>query len=207
MGIELKQKVFWKITNLTIILLQIWLPLYRVKKVYTKLNCLIRKTGTNYTQVVHRMRLRPNEPQEIVEDFSPIDEKQCITDPSLGKHRGETELFNSQLHYVNDLQETLVPNTNTDEEATAPETEVTWTLSDNSVAPVLYVHGAHVHPAVEAAVPALLVEPLEQKDDPERLNFPEPEPKQMVPLDEQIEAPQWIQTDLVDEESQHYFLT
>ena len=109
--------------------LQIWLPLYRVEKVYTTSNYLIRKTGTNYTQVVHRMMLRPYEPQESVEDISPIDKKQCIPDPSLGKHWGEPELFDSQLQYVDDLQETLVPNTNTDEQTTAPDTgnvDVSW---------------------------------------------------------------------------------
>ena len=79
--------------------MQILLPLYRVEKVYTTSNYLIRKTGTNYTQVVHRMRLRPYEPQENVEDISPIDKKQFITDPSLGKYRGEPESFDSQLQF------------------------------------------------------------------------------------------------------------
>ena len=146
------------------------------------------------------MRLRPYEPQEKVEDFSPIDKNQFITDPSLGKYWGEPELFDSQLQYVDDLQETLVPNTNTDEQTTAPEIEVTWTFPGNPAAPIHYVHGAPVPPALEAAVPALPVEPLEQNDAPEPLRFPEPEPNDLIPVNEQIEAPELIQHELVNED-------
>ena len=39
-----------------------WLALYRVEKVLTDSNCLIRKVVTNYTQIVHGMRLRPITP-------------------------------------------------------------------------------------------------------------------------------------------------
>ena len=40
----------------------IWLSLYRVEKILTKSNYLIRKVGTPYTQCVHRIRLRPITP-------------------------------------------------------------------------------------------------------------------------------------------------
>ena len=36
--------------------LQVWIPLYRVEKVLTNSNYIIRKVGTNYTQCVHRIR-------------------------------------------------------------------------------------------------------------------------------------------------------
>ena len=36
---------------------QIWLPLYKVEKVLTNSNYLIRKVGTPFTQCVHRIRL------------------------------------------------------------------------------------------------------------------------------------------------------
>ena len=115
------------------------------------------------------MRLRPYEPEENVKDISPIDKKQFITDPSLGKYRGEPELFDSQLQYVDNIQDTLVPNTNIDEETTAPETEVTGMFPGNPAVPA---HGASLPPAVEAAVPAFPVEPLnEQNDDLEPLHF------------------------------------
>ena len=111
-------------------------------------------------------------------------------------------MFDSQLQYVDDLQETLVPNTNTDEQPTAPKIEVTWTFPGNPAAPIHYVHGAPVPPALEAAVPALPVEPLEQNDAPEPLRFPEPEPNDLIPVDEQIEAPEPTQHELVNE---HFF--
>ena len=51
----------------------------------------------------------------------------------------------------------------------------------------------------KAAVPAFPVEPLnEQNDDLEPLHFPEPEPFDMIPVDEQIEAPERIQHELVN---------
>ena len=62
------------------------------------------------------------------------------------------------------------------------------------------MHGAPVPPAVEAAVPAVPVEPLEQNDAPEPLRFLEPEPIDMIPVDEQIESPEPIQHELVNEE-------
>ena len=39
--------------------LQIWLPVYRVDEVHAMSNYLICKAGTNYTEVVNGMRLRP----------------------------------------------------------------------------------------------------------------------------------------------------
>ena len=40
-----------------------WLFLYRVESVLTNSNYIVRKVGTNYTQCVHRIRLRPITPQ------------------------------------------------------------------------------------------------------------------------------------------------
>ena len=62
------------------------------------------------------------------------------------------------------------------------------------------MHGAPVPPAVEAAVPALPLEPLEQNDAPEPLRFPEPEPIDLIPVDEQIKAPEPIQHESVNED-------
>ena len=38
---------------------QKWLPLYKVEKALTDSNYIIRKVNTNYTQCVHRIRLKP----------------------------------------------------------------------------------------------------------------------------------------------------
>ena len=43
-------------------LIQKWLALYGVERVLTDSNYLIRKIGTNYAQIVHRIRLRPIKP-------------------------------------------------------------------------------------------------------------------------------------------------
>ena len=50
-----------------------WLPLYRVEKVLTNMNYIVRKTATHLTQCVHRIRLRPIIPQTAFRDFDWID--------------------------------------------------------------------------------------------------------------------------------------
>ena len=77
--------------------MQVWIPLYRVEKVLTNSNYIIRKVGTNYTQCVHRIRLRPVDPQYQPEDLNPIDPTKFQTDPSLGKYRSEPGLFDKNL--------------------------------------------------------------------------------------------------------------
>ena len=57
-----------------------------MEKVLTDSSYLIRKTGTNYTQIVHRIRIRPITPQYQVEDVPEIDPANFRTDPSLGHH-------------------------------------------------------------------------------------------------------------------------
>ena len=47
-----------------------WLPLYRIEKILTNSNYIIRKVGTNYTQSVHRIRLRPVTPQGRIDDLT-----------------------------------------------------------------------------------------------------------------------------------------
>ena len=77
--------------------MQVWIPLYRVEKVLTNSNYIIRKVGTNYTQCVHRIRLRPVDPQHQPDDVDPIDPTKVQTDPSLGKYRSEPGLFDENL--------------------------------------------------------------------------------------------------------------
>ena len=77
--------------------LQVWLPLYRVEKVLTNSNYLIRKVGTPFTQCVHRIRLRPYEPSEPPVDFDNIDPSQFVPEPVLGKFRQKPELFDNEF--------------------------------------------------------------------------------------------------------------
>ena len=64
--------------------LPIWLQLYHVERVLTNSNYKFRKIGTNYTQCVHRIRLRP-----VVDDLTQIDPDKFQRDPMLGPFRGE----------------------------------------------------------------------------------------------------------------------
>ena len=69
----------------------ICLSLYKIEKILTKSNYLIRKIGTSYTQCVHRIRLRPITPKCDVKDISVTQDFKL--DPSLGKYRSELEIF------------------------------------------------------------------------------------------------------------------
>ena len=77
--------------------MQVSIPMYRVEKVLTSSNYIIRKMGTNNTQCVHLIRLRPVIPQHQPEDLKTIDPRKFETDPLLGKYRSETELFDDFL--------------------------------------------------------------------------------------------------------------
>ena len=74
-----------------------WLPLYRVEKVLTNSNYIVRKVGTNETQCLHRMRLRPCQPQFDVEDLPDINEQNFAPDASLTNENTEPELFDNAI--------------------------------------------------------------------------------------------------------------
>ena len=74
----------------------IWLSIYKIEKVLTKSNYLIRKNGTPYRQCVHRIRLRPITPNYDVEDIS-VTQQDFKPDLSLGKYRSEHEIFDEAL--------------------------------------------------------------------------------------------------------------
>ena len=73
-----------------------WLPLYRVESVLTNSNYIVRKVGTNYTQCVHRIRLRPITPQYTVDDLSNINQSNFVPDPST-RHVSEPAIFDQAL--------------------------------------------------------------------------------------------------------------
>ena len=95
-------------------LIQKWLALYRVERVLTAANYLIRKTGTNCTQIVHRIRLRPIKPQCQVTDIEDINPENFQTDPTLGCYRGDQDFFDNGLPYLLDndqgAPEKKIPN-------------------------------------------------------------------------------------------------
>ena len=78
-------------------LIQKWLAMYRIEKVLTDFNYMIGKVGTNYTQIVHRIRTRPIIPQYQVDDIGDIDPENFQTDPLSDKYRGEQDYFDKGL--------------------------------------------------------------------------------------------------------------
>ena len=74
-----------------------WLPLFRVEKILTNNNYIVRRTNTNFTHCVHRIRLRPIKPKFPVQDISNIDPQDFQQDPELRPHQLEPELFDNTL--------------------------------------------------------------------------------------------------------------
>ena len=75
---------------------QKWLPLYRVEKALTDSNYIIRKVNMNYTQFVHRIRLKPIQPSETPEDLETINPAKFQPDPSRKQHM-EPYLFDKHI--------------------------------------------------------------------------------------------------------------
>ena len=71
--------------------------LYRVEGALTDSNYLIRKVGTNHTQIAHCTRLRPIKPQHQINDLEIIDPKNFSCDPSIEKDAEEPELLDQQI--------------------------------------------------------------------------------------------------------------
>ena len=110
----------------------IWLLLYRVKKVLTKSNYLIRKVGTPYTQCVHRIRVRPINPNYDVEDIQVILDE-FRPDPSLGKYRSEHQMFDETLEHLS--QKGRFYDANVVKPKSSAEAEVEYLISGAAVAP------------------------------------------------------------------------
>ena len=79
-----------------------WIPTYRVEQVLTNNNYIVRKTNTNYTQCVHRIRLKPFTPHGEVEDLELVDRDNFLPDPQI--RESEPKMFDKVLQKV--LQET-----------------------------------------------------------------------------------------------------
>ena len=90
-----------------------WIPLYRVERVLTISNYIVRKVGTNFTQCVHRIRLRPVKQPDNLQDLEAIDPQQLVPDPSRRDDKREPELFDwhvEDLFFPQPAQQTRVPN-------------------------------------------------------------------------------------------------
>ena len=83
---------------------QKWRLLYKVEKVLTDSNYIIRKVNTNYTQCVHRIRLKPIKPSETPEDLEVINPTNFQPDPSRRQHM-EPDLFDKHIPELINEQE------------------------------------------------------------------------------------------------------
>ena len=149
--------------------LPIWLPLYRVEKVLTNCNYIIRKINTNYTKCVHRIRLRPIVPQYSIEDLSDINWENFRRDPMLGRFRSEPALFDESVPTLLMPQENnvaLPPPSTTD----SPPVSVTLSFPvAPAVAPPRPVLGPVIPPLPTAAVATA----LPHKPDPSAVALPD----------------------------------
>ena len=95
--------------------LTIWLTLYRIEEILTKSNYIIRKVGTDYTQCVHRIRLRPVTPRGPIDDLTVINFERFQRNPSLGHYRGELTLFDENIPSLLEPPTTVVATQNVTE--------------------------------------------------------------------------------------------
>ena len=78
-----------------------------MEKVLTDSNYIIRKVNTNYTQCVHRIRLKPIKPIETPEDLEVLNPTNFQSDPSRRQHM-EPDLFDKHIpELINDQENEL----------------------------------------------------------------------------------------------------
>ena len=120
--------------------------------------------GTNYTQCVHRIRLRPVVPQHQPEDLENIDPSKFETDPSLGKYRSEPGLFDDSLpKLLDDIQ------TANGGQSNLPDAPARIRLS-------VPLGGPAAAPIAPAAVPIPAAAPIVALPPPALPPDPDPEP-------------------------------
>ena len=142
---------------------QTWLPLYRVEKFLTNSNYIIRKTGTNYTQCVHRIRLRPIKLTEPPEDIQEIDPAKFEADPSRRTTRNEPELFDE-----------YIPNLLEEEQSTAISKTATVQPSQIRLGVTVPPNGAPATPLAAPVPPIVPVIPPIPVIPPAEIRTPSP---------------------------------
>ena len=70
-----------------------WIPTFRVEQRFNNENYLVRRVNTNYTQLVHRIRLRPFTPQFEIVDLPQISASNFCVDPEVPEHLMEPGLL------------------------------------------------------------------------------------------------------------------
>ena len=153
--------------------LPIWLPLYCIEKISTNSHYIIRKVGTNYTQCVHRIRLRPVTPQGCIDDLTVINFEILQRDPSLGQYRGEPTFFDGSIPSLLEPATTVVATQNVTEDPPAVTANIRLPIASAPVPVGLADVPAPLPAPAMAAVPALMA--------PDTADVEAPEPQVLEP--------------------------
>ena len=135
----------------------VWLPLYRIERLLTNSNYLIRKVGTLFTQCVHR--IRPYTLNVKPSDLDDIDPDKFVPEPLLGKNRLEPQLFDEQIpkllehHFTDDG-----PQENQEDQTEQQPATVTLSFP-------IAAAGALPAPAVAPIVPHVPAQPFQPAED------------------------------------------
>ena len=144
-----------------------WLPLYRIEKILTNSNYIIRKVGTNYTQFVHRIRLRPVTPQGRIDDLTVINFENFQRDPSLGHYHGEPTLFDENIPSLLEPPTTVVATQNVTEDPPPVTVSLRFPIAPAPVRVGLAALLALIPLPAVAAAPALVAPDTADVEAPE----------------------------------------
>ena len=146
--------------------LPIWRPLYRIEKFLTNCN-IIRKVGTNYTQCVHRIRLRPVTPQGRIVDLTVINFENFQRDPSLGRYCGAPTLFDESIPSLLEPPTTVVATQTVTEDPPPVTVSLRFPIAPAPVLVGLAAAPAPIPPPAVAAAPALMAPDTADVEAPE----------------------------------------
>ena len=180
--------------------MNVWLPLYRVEKVLTDSNYLIRKVGTYFTQCIHRIRLRAYSPSEPPIDLENIDQEKFIPDPVLGKYRQEPALFDNEIPKL--LEHTFMTDVPEQAEQEEDDAQLTTAIQFQVAIPPVPPAPVLPPPVVPPAMPPVPPPPApaapadhaEPGGGP-HLEFPDP-----VNDENEADEPDIIDQEILDEE-------
>ena len=154
--------------------LPMWLPLYRIEKLLTNSNYIIRKVGTNYTQCVHRNRLRAVTRKGRIDDLTIINFEIFQRDPSLGHYRGEPTLFDESIPSLLEPPTRVVATQNLTEDSPPVTVNIRFPIAPAPLPVGLAAVPAPLPAPAVAAVPALMA--------PDTADVEAPEPQVLATL-------------------------
>ena len=133
----------------------------------TNSNYIIRTVGTNYTQCVHRIRLRPVTRQGRIDDLMVNNFENFQRDPSLGHYRSEPTLFGESIPSLLEPPTTLVATQNVTEDPPPVTVSLRFPIAPAPVPVGLAAAPAPVPPPAVAAGPALMAPDTADVEAPE----------------------------------------